>query len=306
MRFLQEAAEATERICCNDRDTEATEEIPIGCTAFARCINSGRLSVASVSSCSNAVSATSCKSALMQLWLRLGLGGAIEVVLEPWCHGGAKPKLTPAIPASAPFAFREVLHTDAGTMKRAFPILSALLACAWLPAARAAVETYKIDPVHSSVGFSIRHFFSNVPGSFTKFAGTIRVDRDDLERSSVEATIETPTVDTRNEMRDKDLRSDHYFAVDQFPTITFKSKSWKKNGDGAFDVTGDLMIHGITKEVVLKTKSLGFGPGMKGAMLSGWQATTTLNRNDFGLTSIPAVLGAEVEVSISIEADLQK
>ena len=78
-----------------------------------------------------------------------------------------------------------------------------------LASAQAAVETYKIDPVHSSVGFTIRHFFSNVPGAFTKFSGTIVVDRDNLENSSVEATIEVPSIDTRSEMRDKDLRSEN-------------------------------------------------------------------------------------------------
>lgn len=184
--------------------------------------------------------------------------------------------------------------------------LLALASFGLLASAQAAVETYKIDPVHSSVGFTIRHFFSNVPGAFTKFSGTIVADRDNLENSSVEATIEVPSIDTRVEMRDKDLRSDHYFAAEKFPTITFKSKSWKKTGEDMFDVTGDLTIHGVTKEVVLKTKSLGFGPGMHGAMLSGWEATTTLNRNDFGVATAPKILGDEVAVTIGIEADLQK
>jgi polyisoprenoid-binding protein YceI len=185
-------------------------------------------------------------------------------------------------------------------------VLFCLASFALLASAQAAVETYKIDPVHSSVGFTIRHFFSNVPGVFTKFSGTIVVDRDNLEKSSVEATIEVPSIDTRSEMRDKDLRSDKYFAAEKYPAITFKSKSWKKTGEGTFDVAGDLTIHGVTKEVVLKTKSLGFGPGMKGAMLSGWEATATVNRNDFGITTFPKVLGDDVGVTIGIEADLQK
>ena len=180
--------------------------------------------------------------------------------------------------------------------------------CALALAARsqAAVETYKIDPVHSSVGFSIRHFFSNVPGVFTKFSGTIVVDRDNLENSTVDATIEVPSIDTRNGMRDKDLQSDKFFSAEKFPAITFKSKSWKKAGDDTYDVTGDLTIHGVTKEVVLKTKTLGFGPGMKQAMLSGWEASTTINRNDFGISTYPKMLGDDVAVTISVEADLQK
>ena len=191
-------------------------------------------------------------------------------------------------------------------MKRSLPLCLALAAAALATPAFAAVETYAIDPVHSSVGFKIRHFFSEVPGLFTKFSGTIVVDREHLENSSVTATIEVPSVDTRAEKRDHHLRSPDFFDAAKFPTITFKSTAWKQAGDGTYDVTGDLTIHGVTKSVVLKTKSLGFGPGMQGAMLSGWEATTTLNRNDFGIATFPKVLGDEVAVNISIEADLQK
>jgi polyisoprenoid-binding protein YceI len=191
---------------------------------------------------------------------------------------------------------------------KSFNRILLLSACIFglLASTQAAVETYKIDPVHSSVGFTIRHFFTNVPGVFTKFGGTIVVDRDKLENSTVETTIEVPSIDTRNDMRDKDLRSDRFFAAEKFPSIAFKSKSWKKTGDDTYDVTGDLTIHNVTKEVVLKTKSLGFGPGMRGAMLSGWEATVTLNRNDFGVTTYPKVLGDGVAVTITVEADLQK
>ena len=192
-------------------------------------------------------------------------------------------------------------------MKRLLSMLGlGALGLGLLLPARAAVETYKIDPVHSTVGFAIRHFFTNVPGGFTKFSGLITVDRDNLENSSVEATIEVPSIDTRVEMRDNDLRSDHFFDAAKFPAITFKSKSWKKAADGSFDVVGDLAIHGVTKEVTLKVKSLGFGPGMRGAMISGWEATTTLNRNDFGITRYAGMLGDDVPVTINIEADLQK
>jgi polyisoprenoid-binding protein YceI len=174
--------------------------------------------------------------------------------------------------------------------------------------ASAAVETYTIDPVHSSVAFRIRHFVSKVPGSFTKFSGTILVDRDNLENSSVEATIDVGSINTFNDHRDADLKTANYFDADKFATMTFKSKSWKKTGDGTFDVTGDLTIKGVTKEVVLKTTLLGFGPGMRGAQLSGWEATTTLKKSDFGVTG-PAMLGTalgeEVAVTIGIEADLK-
>jgi len=176
-------------------------------------------------------------------------------------------------------------------------------------AASATVETYTIDPVHSSVAFSIRHFLSKVPGRFTQFNGTITVDRDNLENSSVEATISVGSVSTDTEKRDNDLKSPNFFDVATYANITFKSTAWKKTGDSTFDVAGDLTIHGVTKPVVLKVDLLGFGPGMMGAQLSGWDATTTINRQDFGVKG-PAMLGKavgnEVAITISVEADLKK
>jgi polyisoprenoid-binding protein YceI len=176
-------------------------------------------------------------------------------------------------------------------------------------AASAAVETYTIDPVHSSVGFKIRHFVSRVPGGFTKFSGTITVDRDNLENSSVAAEIEVGSINTRNDNRDADLKSPNYFDAAKFGTITFKSTSWKKTGDTTFDVTGDLTIKGVTKSVTLNVTLDGFGPGMRGAQLSGWEATTTLNRMDYGVTGpamIGKALGEDVAITITVEADLKQ
>jgi polyisoprenoid-binding protein YceI len=175
-------------------------------------------------------------------------------------------------------------------------------------AASAAVETYNIDPVHSSVGFTVRHIVSHVPGQFTKFSGAVVVDRDNLENSSVQAVIEVGSVSTNNEKRNAHLLSADFFDAGKFTTITFKSKSWKKTGDSTFDVTGDLTIKDVTKEVVLKVALLGFAPGMGGTQVSGWEATTTVNRTDFGVNG-PAMLGKalgdDVAVSITVEADLQ-
>ena len=195
-------------------------------------------------------------------------------------------------------------------MKRPFQLLTfGAMVLGLFASAQAAVETYKIDPVHSSVGFTIRYFVTNVPGTFTKFAGTIVVDRDHLENSTVEARIVVASINTDYGVRDDDLRSDKFFSASKLPAITFKSKSWKKTGEDTFDVTGDLTIRDVTKEVVLKTKSLGFGPamgpGMSGAMLSGWEASTTVNRNDFGIMAYPKVLGDDVAITITVEADLQ-
>jgi polyisoprenoid-binding protein YceI len=173
--------------------------------------------------------------------------------------------------------------------------------------ASAAIETYNIDPVHSSVGFTIRHLVGKVPGRFTQFSGAITVDRDNLENSSVSAVILVGSVDTDNDKRNGHLKTADFFDAATYSTITFKSTSWKKTGEGAFDVTGDLTIKNVTKPVVLKVTLNGFGPGMKGTMESGWEATTTINRNDFGVNGpamLGTMLGTDVAVDILIEADI--
>jgi polyisoprenoid-binding protein YceI len=111
--------------------------------------------------------------------------------------------------------------------------LLAAVAAAFINSASAAVETYVIDPVHSSVGFQIRHFVSKVPGTFTKFNGSLSVDRDNLENSSVEATVDIGSVNTANEKRDNHLKSPDFFNAAEFTSATFKSTSWKKTGEDA-------------------------------------------------------------------------
>jgi polyisoprenoid-binding protein YceI len=174
-----------------------------------------------------------------------------------------------------------------------------------LASAKAAVETYNIDPVHTWVGFSIAHFFTKVPGYFSKVKGTIVVDRDHLENSTVEAVIEVSSITTNTKMRDDDLRSTNFFAAAQFPSMTFKSESWKSTGDNTYAVTGTLTMKNVAKEVVLKVTSLGFGPGMKGAAISGWEAKLTLDRRDFDIAADQGLIGNSVDVLINVEADLK-
>jgi polyisoprenoid-binding protein YceI len=170
--------------------------------------------------------------------------------------------------------------------------------------ASAAIETYVIDPVHSSVGFSIRHFVSKVPGSFSKLNGMITVDRENLANSTVEAVVDVASVNTANEKRDTHLRSPDFFDTAKFATATFKSTSWKKTSEDTFEITGALTLHGVTKEVVLQTTLLGFGPGARGAQLSGWEGSTKIKKSDFGIVS-PPMLGDDVTITLSIEAALK-
>lgn len=186
-------------------------------------------------------------------------------------------------------------------------ILLATLTAGFVARSPAATETYVADPAHTSVAFTIRHLFSEVPGHFSKFDVVLSVDRDNLENSSAEATIQIASVDTGNSDRNAHLQKPEFFDAAKFPTMTFKSAAWKKTGDGQFDVTGNLTIKGVTKPVLLKVESLGFGEGLQsGVMVSGWKVTTTIHRDDFGVSAFPKVLGADVPVTINIEADLKK
>ncbi len=185
-------------------------------------------------------------------------------------------------------------------------LLLALVSLSAATAAFAAPQTFKIDPAHSSVGFNIRHFFTKVPGTFAKFDGTIVYDAENTAASTAEAVIQVASVNTNDQKRDGHLQNQDFFLVEKFPTMTFKSKSWTKTGDDTFDIVGDLTIKDVTEEVTLKAKLLGVGPGARGNTLSGWEATTTLDRTKFGIDyGIPAV-GKEVDVMINIEGILQK
>jgi polyisoprenoid-binding protein YceI len=172
-------------------------------------------------------------------------------------------------------------------------------------AASAAPETYVIDPAHSSVTFTVRHFLARVPGWFAKFNGSVVLDRANPAASTVEATIDVATVSTNQENRDKHLNTADFFDTANHPTATFQSKSWQPTGGDHYDVTGDLTLHGVTRAVVLKVRHLGFADGNRGAKLSGWEATTTLRRADFAVGKPERSIGDEVEIVINIEARLQ-
>jgi len=183
-------------------------------------------------------------------------------------------------------------------------VLSVLLAASSVLAA----DIYVFDKAHSTLGFQVRHLFSEVPGKFTDFSGQIQFDETDPEQSSVEVTINAASINTSNDQRDEHLKSPDFFDVKKFPEITFKSKSVKKTSANTADVTGDFTMHGVTKEVLLDVKLLGKGPGMQGTIVSGWKGTTTLKRSDFGLIwnkviEGTEVVGNDVQIDLHIEAD---
>ena len=182
-------------------------------------------------------------------------------------------------------------------------LLTAIVSLALVLPAAAETQSWNIDGAHSSAQFSVRHMgISTVRGAFTKVSGTVQYDPGDLAKTVIDATIETASVDTRVEMRDNDLRSPHFFDASKYPTLTFKSKKVAEAGPGKLKVTGDLTIHGVTKEVTLDVE----GPSApvkdpRGNLRVGASASTTINRKDFGVDGAAAVVGDDVPITIDME-----
>ena len=120
-----------------------------------------------------------------------------------------------------------------------------------------ATQPYKMDPAHSTIGFKVHQYLTTVAGKFTRFSGTVDVDPDHPEKSSVAAKIDVPSIDTGIAKRDTHLRSAEFFNVAKFPGITFKSRSVKRTGANTGDITGDFTMHGVTKAIILHAKLLG-------------------------------------------------
>jgi len=186
----------------------------------------------------------------------------------------------------------------------------AVLAVASLHAAAplAAAEKYTLDPVHSYVGFAVRHMAVTwVKGEFSEFSGEIVYDPDDISRSSVSVVIKAASLDTRNERRDNHLKSPDFFAVEQFPEITFQSKRVERRGE-AYVAIGGLTIRGITKEIELPFTLAGPVTAVGGRPRLGAEASATLNRLDFQVTwnrfleGVGLVVGDDVKIELQVEA----
>jgi polyisoprenoid-binding protein YceI len=181
--------------------------------------------------------------------------------------------------------------------------LAAGLAAALTLPALAATSDWQIDPAHSSAQFAVKHLaISTVRGAFTSVKGSVQFDDKDITKSTVDVTIDVNSVDTRVAARDKDLRSDHFFDADHFPTITFKSKRVEQVAPGKLKITGDLTIRGTTKEVVLDVD----GPTAPikdpwGNQRIGVNASAKITRQDFGITYGPGMIGDEISITIDAE-----
>ncbi len=168
---------------------------------------------------------------------------------------------------------------------------------------------WTIDPAHTNVNFGIRHFgISQVRGRFDDVAGTIAADATHPEKSLVQVTIQSTSIDTNVKMRDDDLRSDHYFDVAKYPTITFQSTQIKKGKNGGFVANGNLTMHGVTKTVALPFHVSGPIKDAFGGTRFGLETAVHVNRLDYGIGNGQALadgdmaIGNDVAIVISVEA----
>jgi polyisoprenoid-binding protein YceI len=169
---------------------------------------------------------------------------------------------------------------------------------------------YKVDSDHSGVSFTIRHFVSNVPGRFKDFDGAIKYDPQNPAASSVNFTIQAASIDTDNGDRDNHLRGADFFDVEKFPTLTFSSTSVKAVDADTLEVTGEMTMKGVTKKVTVPVELLGSVKTPRGEK-AGFETAFKLDRKEYGITwnraldTGGAILGDDVKVTISVEADRQ-
>lgn len=173
--------------------------------------------------------------------------------------------------------------------------------------------TWKIDPSHSRVGFSVKHMMiATVRGEFTRYTGTLELDTQDLTRSRISGEIEVASIDTREPQRDDHLRSGDFFAAGEHPTIRFQSKRIEHVSGNEYRVVGDLTIRGVTKEVTLDAEYAGVHKDPWGGTRTGFTVTGAINRKDFGMNFNAALetggvlVGDKVKLELEVEAVLQE
>jgi len=168
---------------------------------------------------------------------------------------------------------------------------------------------WSVDAAHSSLDFSIRHMMvTNVKGSFRKFDASIYADPSDLTSAEIQFSVDLASVDTRNSDRDAHLRSADFFDVENYPTMTFRFTNIVKTGEGNYDITGELSLHGVTRTETFSVSFEGAGKDPWGNEKAGYSAKGTVKRSDYGLTYNAALeaggfmLGDDVKFTIEIEA----
>jgi polyisoprenoid-binding protein YceI len=179
-----------------------------------------------------------------------------------------------------------------------FSLALVLVATALLASGLRAADTYKVDPVHSTVIFRINHLGTSwVYGRFDDVAGSFTVDD---KTPSFDFTVNADSVDTNNKQRDTHLKSADFFSVKEFPTITFKSTAVTSTGDKKFDVTGDLTLHGVTKSITVPLEFVG-AADTKAGPRAGYEAHFNVKRSDYGMDKMVGMVGDDVYLTVSFE-----
>ncbi|MCL6452557.1 MAG: YceI family protein [Alicyclobacillus sp.] len=173
-----------------------------------------------------------------------------------------------------------------------------------------AKQSWTVDLAHSSVEFLVKHMVvSKVRGNFEDFSAVIEADPEDLTDARIEFTVNTASVSTRSEDRDKHLRSADFFDCDNHPAMTFKATKIERKSPGEYHVTGDLTIRGVTKPETFIVTYEGQGKNPWGVLVAAFSARGTINRSDYGLTWNAALeaggvlVGDQVQVSLDIQAN---
>jgi polyisoprenoid-binding protein YceI len=185
------------------------------------------------------------------------------------------------------------------SQRRMFSLLAcALLVSATFAAPLRAADTYKLDPVHSTVIFRVNHFGTSwVYGRFDEVSGTFSLDD---KAPSFDITVNADSVDTNNKQRDTHLKSSAFFSVQEFPTLTFKSTAVTSTGDKKFDVTGDLTLHGVTKSITVPMEFVGAADTQMGSR-AGYETHFSVKRSDYGMDKMVGPVGDEIYVTVSFE-----
>jgi polyisoprenoid-binding protein YceI len=190
-----------------------------------------------------------------------------------------------------------------------FKATAVVLVSVWVSAAsaRAEMARYDVDPEHSNIGFSVDHMVvSKTRGQFMEYTGFIEMDPDAKTVKTIEATIKAPSITTNHPKRDTHLKSPEFFDVEKYPTMTYKMKSYHKNGDG-YTAIGDLTLHGVTKEITLVGNFNGVNKDPWGNTRAGFTAEGKVNRKDFGVNWNKAldnggvIVGNDVLIKLDVE-----
>lgn len=190
----------------------------------------------------------------------------------------------------------------------------ALLAAAAVPATLAQTRPalanplprYEVDPVHSTITFRITHLrVSAFYGRFNEPSGWFAFDPDRAEGSRFEIQVPAENVDTNSSRRDNHLRSPDFFSAREFPTISFKSTRVRKTGAEAYEVTGELSLHGVTKTITIDMEHIGTETYPRRGQLTGFDCSFTIKRSDYGMNYMPDMLGDEVTVRVGLEGQAQ-